>query len=61
MTVMTDRDVAKLLFKERHTTNSFKTIQKFAREGKIRGQQIGRRSWLFHEDAVRDFLMRPGR
>lgn len=59
--VMSDREVAKFLFKERCKPTSWRTIQKMARQGKIRGQQIGMGGWVFHRDAVRDFLMRPAR
>lgn len=57
--VLTDRELARFLFKDKCRPTSWKTIQKMARDGDIRGQQIGRGSWIFHMDAVKDFLMRP--
>jgi excisionase family DNA binding protein len=57
--IYNDRQVAKILFKDTLKPNSWKTIQKMARQGLIRGQKIGR-GWRFHKDAVKDFLLRKG-
>lgn len=51
---LTDRDVAAML-KLRNKT-SWKTVQKYAREGKILGKQIGNQ-WRFHPIAVENFLL----
>lgn len=59
--IIDDRTLAKLLFKERCKPTSWRTIQKMARQGLIKGRQIGMGGWVFHRDAVRDFLMRPAR
>lgn len=60
--IVTDRELAKLLFKGAlWSPTSWKTVQRMAREGLIRGQKVGRGGWVFHKDAVRDFLMRPRR
>lgn len=54
--ILSDKDVARILFKEKCKPSSWKTCQKLAREGRIRGQKIGQ-NWRFHKDAVRDFLL----
>lgn len=59
--IMSDRELAKFLFKDKCKENSWRTVQKMAREGTIRGQQIGRGGWVFHIEAIKDFLMRPSR
>lgn len=59
--IMTDREVAKFLLKDKWKPNSWRTIQKMAREGKLNGKQMGMGGWVFHKDAIRDFLMRPSK
>ena len=48
--VITDRQLAEIL------GVGWKTIQRMARQGEIRGKQVGR-AWRFHRDAIRDFLL----
>lgn len=60
MTILTDDEVAKLFFKTDWKKSSHKTIQKMARDGKIRGKKVYRQ-WLFDEQAIKDFLMKPAR
>lgn len=52
--ILTDREVAGIL--KLGKVNSWKTVQKLAREGRIRGQKIAGK-WRFHPSAVEDFLM----
>lgn len=56
--VLTDREVAQILFKDQCKPFSWKSVQRLARLGEIRGNQIGRGSWRFHKDAVKDFLLK---
>lgn len=57
--IITDKELAAILFKDELKPTSWKTIQKMARSGDIKGKQVGR-SWRFHRDAVRDFLLSRG-
>lgn len=55
--IYSDRDVAKLLFKDKMTPWSVKTVQQWARSGELRGRKTGYR-WTFYGRAVKDFLLR---
>lgn len=55
--ILDDREVAKLLFGAKCKTNSWKTIQRMARNNEIRGKLVGRQ-WRFHREAIRDFLFK---
>ncbi len=54
--VLSDREVANMVFKDDLKPSSFRSIQKLAREGVIKGVLVGGK-WRFHREAVRDFLM----
>lgn len=60
--IYTEKEVAALLYGDRCTPTTWKTVQKMARNGEINGRQTGRGWWLFHSDAIKDYLMmRPGK
>lgn len=54
--ILSDKQIAEMVFKDRLKANSYKTIQKLAREGAIKGVLVGK-SWRFNREAVHDFLM----
>lgn len=55
--IINDRQVAEIIFKNEVKPTSWKTIQKMARNGDIRGKRVGR-FWRFHRSAIKDFLLR---
>lgn len=55
--IYTDRELAEILFRNRLKKSSWRTIQKMARNGEIKGVQVGRGGWRFYGSAVQDFLL----